>query len=161
MVFFDTCIWIELCCTMVPSNPTQQAQAQKASQLLANVQQQNEQIVTCNEQLIEVISAIQKVKMREYNKISKPGVGNLKEYRNTSDFASAKALCAQAVADISHLSTKCELQPYQINDVLARLHLVDMNDYLYYQHCIAQKIDFYTFDGDFANLDAAPQIHIL
>ena len=74
MVFFDTCIWIELCCTMVPSNPTQQAQAQKASQLLANVQQQNEQIVTCNEQLIEVISAIQKVKMREYNKISKPGV---------------------------------------------------------------------------------------
>lgn len=161
MVFFDTCIWIELCCVTVPTNSAQQTQAQKASQLLANVQQRQETIVTCNEQLLEIISAIQKVKMRAYNKANKPGVGQLKDYRATSDFASTKALCAQAVADVSHLSTKSDLHTYQISDVLTHIQLVDMNDYLYYQHCIAQNIDFYTFDHDFANLASAPQIHII
>lgn len=161
MVFFDTCIWIELCCTTVPQNASQKVQAQKASQLLTDVLQKNEQIVTCNEQLLEIISAIQKVKMRAYNKSNKPGVGQLKEYRATPDFVSAQKLCTQAVADVTQLSIKYELQPYKISDVLAQLHLIDMNDYLYYQHCVAKKIDFYTFDGDFANLGAVPQVHIL
>ena len=36
-----------------------------------------------------------------------------------------------------------------------------MNDYLYCQHGVEKKIDFYTFDGGFAKLGAVPKVHSL
>ena len=68
MVFFDTSIWIELCCVATPVNKAQQVKAQKAASLISKAISDGETVVTCKEQLIEIISAVMKVKMREYNK---------------------------------------------------------------------------------------------
>lgn len=165
MVFFDTCIWIELCCTTVPTTPTQQAQAQKASQVLADSLQSGEKIVTCREQLLEIISAIQKVKMREYNKACKqaalPGISKLKDYKTTADFTNAQNLCTQAISDIRNLADEANLGSYNVDDVLSNIHLVDINDYLYYQYCMREGISFYTLDQDFLNLPSSPNIHVV
>ena len=68
MVFFDTCVWIELCGVRTPRNDNEIRQAAAASNLLSTIQMQNVIIITCKEQLIEIVSAIQKVTMNNYNK---------------------------------------------------------------------------------------------
>lgn len=50
---------------------------------------------------------------------------------------------------------------YPIHSIISNLHLVDINDYLYYQYCVTNNIDFYTFDGDFEDLISNEHIHIL
>ncbi len=67
MVFFDTCVWIELCSVKTPESENEKKQASAASKLLLDMSS-DEVIITCKEQLLEIISAVQKVKMREYNK---------------------------------------------------------------------------------------------
>ena len=52
MVFFDTCVWIELCCAATPVDAAQRAKAQKAATLISNAIADGEAIVTCKEQLI-------------------------------------------------------------------------------------------------------------
>ena len=103
--------------------------------------------------------------MREYQKVCQQAgirsVGSLKEFRQRPDFAGAVALSAQAVSDISSLAKTVEITPYQITDVLTHLHLVDINDCLYHQYCIRERVNFYTFDHDFESLDASSFIHII
>lgn len=41
------------------------------------------------------------------------------------------------------------------------IHLVDINDFLYYQYCVTKKINFYSFDTDFNGLNASEYIHIV
>lgn len=165
MIFLDTCLWIELCCTSLPTTPEQLSRAEKASAVLSEAQQKKEEIVTCKEQLLEIISAIQKIKMKAYNRLCKahsiPGVGQLKEYRSTDDFSSAQLLCNEAIEDVCKMASEKDIGAYDINKVLGNIHLVDINDYLYYQYCIKEEIDFYTFDQDFRNLDLSSKIHIL
>lgn len=165
MVFFDTCIWIELCAATTPITPEQIRQATAAGNLLNQIQGADETIVTCAEQLLEVISAVQKVKMREYNKVCKQnstnGVGQLKEFKKTPDFRQTQNLCKQAVEDICHLAQTKHFSGYSLDDILNHLHLVDINDHLYYQYCISENIDFYTFDRDFSNLGYNEKIHIV
>ena len=165
MIFLNTCLWIELCCASLPTTPEQQSRAKKASEILSKAQQKKEEIITCKEQLLEIISAIQKIKMKAYNRLrrahSLPGVGQLKEYRLTEDFSSAQLLCNEAIEDVSEMASEKDIGVYDIKKVLSNIHLVDINDYLYYQYCIKEGIDFYTFDQDFENLDLSPKIHIL
>lgn len=90
MVFFDTCIWIELLAVRTPQKQHEIRQALEASRVLVDVLNRQEQIVSCKEQLVEIIKAIEKVKLKEVNIVRKqnslPGIGNLKEFRGTSEF---------------------------------------------------------------------------
>ena len=46
-------------------------QANIASTLLQKLMNEDKTIVTCNEQLLEIISAVEKIKMKEYNRLAK------------------------------------------------------------------------------------------
>lgn len=158
MVFFDTCIWIELCSVRTPITQNEKRQAMAASNLLSNIRKSNEKIVTCKEQLIEIISAIQKVKMREYNKFVKTqttlsGVGDLKEFRQVSEYSNVQNLCRQVCTDVKHFCDIHNLGEVSLDEVLNRIHLADINDCIYYDYCIDNGIKMYTFDNDFKNID--------
>ena len=165
MVFFDTSIWIELCCVATPVNKAQQVKAQKAASLISKAISDGETVVTCKEQLIEIISAVMKVKMREYNKTCKKngqvGVGNIKEYRKTQDFSSTQELCKQAISDVCKMTKLFPLGEYDVTDIMNHIHLVDINDFLYYQYCVTQKVKFYSLDTDFNGLNASEYIHVV
>lgn len=60
MIFLDTCIWIELLGVRTPVKSHEIQQAKAASELLGNIIANNQTIVTCKEQLIELVSAIEK-----------------------------------------------------------------------------------------------------
>jgi hypothetical protein len=106
-----------------------------------------------------------KVKMREYNKTCKinaqVGVGNIKEYRKTQDFSSTQELCKQAISDVCKMTTSFPMDEYDVTDIMDHIHLVDINDFLYYQYCVTKKINFYSFDADFNGLNASEYIHIV
>ena len=53
------------------------------------------------------------------------------------------------------------IAPYEVGDILDNIHLVDINDFLYYQYCIKENIEFYSFDGDFNQLETSANIHII
>ena len=110
MVFLDTCIWIELCAARVPITEHEKKQAESASRLLKKLKEEQEEIITCNGQVLEIISAIQKVKLREYNRTCNSSndkkVGNMKEYRNTKDFEVTKSFCRSVYHDFSALENK-------------------------------------------------------
>lgn len=165
MAFFDTCIWIELCCSTTPTKPAQKSQAKRASDLLSDMKAKGETILTCKEQLLEIISAILKVKLKEYQNECKknaiPNVGNLKQYRQRPDFTSAQLLCKQAIQDVCQMAKTVSIAPYEVGDILDNIHLVDINDFLYYQYCIKENIEFYSFDGDFNQLETSANIHII
>lgn len=165
MVFFDTCIWIELCAATTPITPKERRQASVASSLLSDVQRRGDNIVTCREQLFEIVSAIQKVKMKEHNKICKQnsvnGVGQLKEFKATQEFVVTQNLCRQAIQDVCHMASEKNIGECPVETVIDNIHLVDLNDYLYYEYCLSEGIDFYTFDGDFSKLEENDKIHII
>lgn len=165
MIFLDTCIWIELVAAKSPVTPQEIKQASLAGELIKKISEEHEVIVTCREQLLEIISAVQKYKMREYNRLCKDtsvsGVGNIKEFRETEKFKETQELCRQVCDDVRKMAENMELSGDSIDGVLDNLHLVDINDYLYYEYCVKAGADFYTFDGDFKNLPPDKRIHIL
>lgn len=164
MTFLDTCVWLEVCATALPSSPADTSRVQIASALLARLQASGEIIITCEEQLVEIIQAVQKSKLREFNRLRRDGqhgVGNLKTFRRMPEFQNAKELCEQVVSDVETLSQLKPLSDYPIHNIISNLHLVDINDYLYYQYCVTNGVDFYTFDGDFEGLASNKHIHIL
>ena len=164
MTFLDTCVWLEVCATALPSSPADASRVQAASALLARLQTSGEIIVTCEEQLVEIIQAGQKSKLREFNRLRREGqrgAGNLKAFRHMPEFQNTKALCEQVISDVETLSQLKPLSDYPIHSIISNLHLVDINDYLYYQYCVTNNIDFYTFDGDFEDLISNGHIHIL
>ena len=97
MVFFDTCVWIELCCAATPVDAAQRAKAQKAATLISNAIADGEAIVTCKEQLIEIISAVMKVKCGSIIKLAKLmlklALGILKNIEKRKTFQAHKS-CA-------------------------------------------------------------------
>ena len=94
MTFLDTCIWIELLGVHTPTKQNEILQARAASNLLNTILEEDEQIITCEEQLLEIINAIQKVTMRTVNRERKQqqlsGVSNLKEFRQLQEFDATK-----------------------------------------------------------------------
>lgn len=164
MVFLDTCIWIELCGVKSPATPKEIKQAKIASTLLRKLMTGKEKIVTCDEQLIEIISAVEKIKMKEFNRNAKKagtkGCGALKEFRNKEEFSSAKQLCVTVVNDVKHFAEMQECN-YSVDAILSKIDLADINDCMYYNYCKENDIELYTFDGDIINLGALGKVHVL
>ena len=164
MIFLDTCIWIELVAARGPVTEKEIRQATLASNLINEIGEKQEKIITCREQILEIISAIEKYKMREYNRnCSGTGtakVGQLKEFRKTEAFGETQELCQQACDDVRHMAKTVEVA-VDIDSILEKIHLVDINDCVYYDYCNKNGIDFYTFDGDFRNISSSEKIHIL
>ena len=83
-------------------------QANIASTLLQKLMNEDKTIVTCNEQLLEIISAVEKIKMKEYNRLAKANgiarCNNIKDFRTREDFASAKSLCNTVISDVKHFA---------------------------------------------------------
>lgn len=156
MIFLDTCIWIELLGVRTPTKTHEIRQAQAASNLLNTILATNEQIVTCEEQLLEIINAIQKVTMRTVNRERKQnhlsGVNNLKQFRELEEFNATKELCKSVIEDVKHFTTINEIGYYDIDSILNRLEVADINDCLYYDYCTANNVKFYTFDSDLRGL---------
>lgn len=158
MNFLDTCIWLELCAI---SNPTDQKglnRLTKVSNLYAKLLRNKADIVTMKIQLIEVINAILKAKMKEYNKkqkaIGEKGVGQLKDYRKTNDYESALILCRSTVLDITKKARIVEINndDIDVDQVIDDLLLVDINDSIYCSYCNKNNISIYTIDSDYLNL---------
>ena len=131
--------------------------------MLNTVLETNEQIVTCEEQLLEIISAIQKVTMRTVNRERKQnqlsGVSNLKEFRKLQEFSTTKELCKSVIDDVKHFATIHEMGNYDIDSILNRLEIADINDCLYYDYCTVNHVKFYTFDSDLKSLGASPILY--
>lgn len=164
MVFLDTCIWIELCGVKSPVKPNEIRQANMASTLLNKLMNDRETIITCNEQLLEIISAVEKIKLKEHNRIAKAnknrGCGDLKDFRSTGDFLSAKQLCNSVVEDVKHFANIHECT-YSVDDILDRIDLADINDCIYYDYCKKNNIEFYSFDMDIEKLGSLGIVHVL
>lgn len=165
MVFLDTCIWIELCGVKSPITPNEIRQAEAASTLLQQLLQDEEVIVSCNEQLLEIISAIQKIKLKEYNRTARSngrrGCGDIKEFRsNHEDFLVTKSLCKSIIDDVKHFA-RIDQCNYNVDDVLDKMDLADLNDCIYFDYCKQNDIHLYTFDSDICNIESLSIVHIL
>lgn len=165
MVFLDTCVWIELCGVKTPQNEHEIRQAKVAGQLLSRLLSTEEKIITFQEQLLEVISAVQKVKMKVYNKdckeTAKKGVRNIKEFRAITEFKSTKELCSQVCGDICYFSEVLSIGEIDIEDILSRIDIADLNDCMYYDYCSENNIEIYTFDTDYGYIDVNKIVHII
>lgn len=163
MIFLDTCIWIELLGVRTPVKSHEIQQAKAASELLGNIIANNQTIVTCKEQLIELVSAIEKVMMKSVSKERKSkqlsGVGNLKDFRKLQEFQNTKRLCETVIHDVHHFATLQNIGNYEIEPLIQRLDLADINDYLYYDYCLKEHIEFYTFDSDLEKIDRNKKVH--
>ena len=163
MIFLDTCVWIELSGVRTPVLPHEIRQATAASELLRKILANREIIITCQEQLVELVSAIEKVTMKTVNRDRKtqnlPGVGNLKEFRKLNEFQNTKRLCENILEDITHFTKIYSINDYDMKKIIQRLDLADINDCLYYDYCIRENIDFYTFDSDVRNLGSHKCLH--
>lgn len=155
MVFLDTCIWIELCLVRTPQKQHEIRQANIASTLLQKLMNEDKTIVTCNEQLLEIISAVEKIKMKEYNRLAKANgiarCNNIKDFRTREDFASAKSLCNTVISDVKHFADVHHCT-YSVDQILSKIDLADINDCIYYDYCKEKGIEFYTFDMDIEKL---------
>lgn len=164
MIFLDTCVWIELLGAYTPQKPHEIRQAQAASELLDDIADKKEKIISCEEQLLEIISAIQKVTMRTVSRSRKEkqlsGVSNLKEFRRMEEFEDTKELCRSVIEDVKHFSVIRELGKYDIEGILKRLELADINDCLYYDYCIQNNLKFYTFDTDLKKLGENKNLYL-
>ena len=104
--------------------------------------------------------------MKEFNRNAKvngnAGCGNVKEYRLQNDFKFTQNLCKSVIQDVMHFSEE-SAGPcgYSIDDVLAQIHLADINDCIYFEYCQKNNIEFYTFDKDITNLGANIHIHVI
>lgn len=156
MVFLDTCVWIELMAVSTPKEQSEIERAQRVTTMFSKFQSEGEEIVTCSEQLMEIISAVQKVKQKEYNrnqrKKTASGVGNIKEFRKTTEFINVQNLCKSIIRDVLVFSKIDENAEYDINTVLEQMSDIDLNDSIYYQLCLKKGIKLYTIDNDFNNI---------
>lgn len=165
MVFLDTCIWIELLGVRTPVKEHEKRQAFAASNLFDRILRENENIVTCEEQLLELISAIEKVKMKSVSSLRKErnlsGIGNLKSFRDIEEFEEVKVLCDTVINDVRHFASVNDIGNYKIDSILKRLDLADINDCLYYDYCIDHDVELYTFDDDLTHLGEYDKLHII
>ena len=163
--FLDTNIWIELLALRTPQEPHEQRQSAQASGLLKALLSDGRQICSCYEQLIEIINSIQKVKRKEFNRRLKAtgqkGVGSVKEYRFYSDFVYTAEICKMAIEDIKHIAKIKNRANVPIEQILDNLQLIDINDYIYYNYCLNNNLELYTFDKELKDLDKLSVVTLL
>lgn len=163
MIFLDTCVWFELLGVRTPEKEYEKMQTKIASNLLKKIMNSEKKIITCKEQILELITATENAKRKEYNKNVEDGqkkVGSNKEFRKKAEFASVKELCKSIVDDLNYFAEITEIE-YNVDEIIEKLDLVDINDGIYYEYCLKNNVDFYTFDLDFTNLVSNNNIHLL
>lgn len=162
MIFLDTNIWINLLALKSSDKEYENLQIQKASNFL---KKNTEKIISCHEQQLEIINAIQKIKCREFNrelKISgKKGIGSIKEFRKYPEFERVIELNKSVYNDMLYLASIDENFSYDIEDIIDNLNNNDINDYMYLSYCISKNIKLYTFDKELADNDNTGKIVIL
>lgn len=162
MIFLDTNIWINLLALKSSDKEYENLQIQKASNFLKD---NSEKIVSCREQQIEIINAIQKIKRKEFNRKLKQsgqnGIGSIKEFRKFKEFRDTVALCRSVYNDMQYLATIDNNFSYSIENIIDNLSNIDINDYMYLNYCIQNKIKLYTFDKELFNSDIYNNIVIL
>ena len=57
------------------------------------------------------------------------------------------------IHDVHHFATLQNIGNYEIEPLIQRLDLADINDCLYYDYCLKEHIEFYTFDSDLEKID--------
>lgn len=158
-VFLDTNIWIELLALRTPQEEHEIKQSAQASALLKSLLSDKRRICSCYEQLIEIVNAIQKVKQKTFSKkqkeAGKKGIGSVKEYRRYPEFFATVAVCKMAIEDIKHMAD------VPIEQILENLHLIDINDYIYYNYCKKNNLEMYTFDKELKELDKFTVVTLL
>lgn len=163
MIFLDTCVWFELLGVRTPVKVHEIQQATAATELLARILEEKETIITCKEQLAELVSAIEKVTMKSVSRERKDhnlsGIGNLKEFRGLNEFQNAKRLCETVIGDVKHFANIHNIGDYDMDQVIQRLDLADINDCLYYDYCTRENVEFYTFDSDVERLGDSERLH--
>lgn len=163
--FLDTNIWIELLALRTPQEEHEKRQSAQASGLLKSLLSDNRQICSCYEQLIEIINSIQKVKRKAFNRKLKEagqrGVGSIKEYRAYPEFSATAAVCKMAIEDIKHMAEIENHADVSIEQILENLHLIDINDYIYYNYCKENNLELYTFDKELKELDELDVVTLL
>lgn len=163
MIFLDTCVWFELLGVRTPVKQHEIQQAIAASTLLNKILENQEEIITCKEQLVELISAAEKATMKETSRERKnkqlPGIGNLKDFRKLDEFQQTKQLCRTIINDVKHFAKVHTIGEYDIDNIIQHLDLVDINDHLYCDFCMKANVDFYTFDSDVKGLGEHLNIH--
>lgn len=158
-VFFDTNVWIELLAIRVPEKEHEKKQAINASNTLKELKKNDECIIiTCKEQLCEIIQAVLKIQMRAYNKIQKEqqthaGVGSVKEFRKSEEFETAKMICQHVIEDMNQFASVDSEFNYEIENIVDDLNVADINDSMYYHYCNECGISLFTFDQDLVSLD--------
>lgn len=168
--FFDTCIWIELY-ALSTSGSTNKKRFKVISELYNNILNSKEEIVSCLQQIYELIQTIIKKKMDQYNK-SRPkgnkGVGNFREYRKTEDYKLTLKLVKMIITELlkENKVTLIEFRNKEFFDktfdeLFIHLESIDLNDYLYYKICQTENIKLYTIDKDFCIFKANPNIIML
>lgn len=162
MIFLDTNIWIDLLAVTSSDKEHENIQIQKASSFLKS---NTEEIITCREQQIEMINAIQKIKRRECNRKLKAaglkGIGSTKEFRKHQEFNDAITLCKSVYEDMQHLATIDNNFSYDVKDIINHLCNSDINDYMYLSYCIKNNIKLYTFDKELADSDKYGNVILL
>ena len=168
MIFLDTNIWIELVVARTPVTEHEKNKAKKSGELLQAIWQKGEVVVTCKEQLLEIINAVEKVKKREVSKKRKEsnleGIGDLKSFRKCEEFVEVQELCKTAVNDILHFAELKEVGNYNheyLKSIVERLKIADINDCIYYDFCLKNDMDLYSFDSDLKNLGEHEKLHII
>lgn len=163
MIFLDTCVWFELLGVRTPVKPYEIRQATAATELFEKILSDKEKIISCQEQLVELISAIEKAHMKAVSRERKTenlsGIGNLKEFRKLKEFEKTKNLCETVIGDMRHFSKIHNIGDYDMDHIIQCLDLADINDCLYYDYCVRENIDFYTFDSDVKNLGNNKCLH--
>lgn len=159
MIFLDTNVWFELLANCSPKQPHSIQQAQLASSFIKN---NKEEIVTCKEQLVEMIRAIAKRKRREYSDAQKAagnsGVGSVKEFRKKEEFSRVITLCKSVCEDVETMAKVDNGFSYSVNDILEKFGMMDANDIMYFDYCKQNSIKLITFDKELADVDKSGEI---
>lgn len=162
MIFLDTNVCFELLANSSPQKPHEIKQAELAS---AFMKENKEPIVTCKEQQIEMISAVEKRKLREYRSTHKASgesrIGSVKEFRRKKEFEEVVYLCKSIFEDMKEMATIDSKFSYSVEDVLEKITDMDIQDSMFLHYCEQGNIKLITFDEELAAADKTGKIVML
>lgn len=154
MIFVDTNIWMEAFALSNPKKDKDKDKAKRATNFLKN---NTDEIVTCKEQIIELVNAIQKAKREEFSdkhkELTGKGIGYIKDFRRFEEFNDVIAVCKNVYTDILHMACLDNDFTYDINEIIASLRSADINDIMYFNYCLNKGIKFYTMDKELVSMD--------
>lgn len=154
MIFVDTNIWMEAIAFNNPDNDSDKEKVIKATNFLRD---NAGKIITCKEQMIEFINAIQKAKRKEFSKQHKKatgvGIKDIKDFRRYSEYEDVVRLCKSCCNDMLEMAYLDENFSYNVDEIIASLKDADINDIMYFNYCLNKGFKLYTLDHELASMD--------